>query len=55
MLTRREMQTRINEAKLMDIPIVNYGVLSSYIHGAIPRALVPFKDAMSEWEKVQTK
>jgi [FeFe] hydrogenase H-cluster maturation GTPase HydF len=55
MLTRREMQTRINEAKLMDIPIVNYGVLSSYIHGAIPRALLPFPDAFAEWEKVQTK
>jgi len=55
MLTRREMQTRINEAKLMDVPIVNYGVLSSYIHGAIPRALLPFPNAFAEWEKVQTK
>ena len=53
MLTRRAMQTRINEAKLMDVPIVNYGVLISYMHGAIPRALLPFEDAVSEWEKLK--
>ena len=53
MLTRRAMQTRINEAKLMDVPIVNYGVLISYMHGAVPRALLPFEEAVSEWEKVK--
>ena len=53
MLTRRTMQTRINEAKLMDVPIVNYGVLISYMYGAIPRALLPFEDAVSEWEKLK--
>ncbi|PKL82286.1 MAG: [FeFe] hydrogenase H-cluster maturation GTPase HydF, partial [Ignavibacteriae bacterium HGW-Ignavibacteriae-3] len=52
MMTRRTMQTRINEAKLMDVPIVNYGVLISYLHGAIPRTLIPFDDAMAEWEKI---
>ena len=52
MLTRRAMQTRINEAKLMDVPIVNYGVLISYMHGAVPRALLPFEEAVSEWEKL---
>jgi [FeFe] hydrogenase H-cluster maturation GTPase HydF len=55
MLTRRAMQTRINEAKLMDVPIVNYGVLISYIHGAVPRALLPFDEAIAEWEKVKGK
>lgn len=55
MLTRRAMQTRINEAKLMDVPIVNYGVLISYMHGAVPRALLPFEEAISEWEKVKNK
>lgn len=53
MLTRRAMQTRINEAKLMDVPIVNYGVLISYMHGAIPRALLPFEEAIAEWEKLR--
>ena len=53
MLTRRAMQTRINEAKLMDVPIVNYGVLISYMHGAVPRALLPFEEAIVEWEKIK--
>lgn len=57
MLTRRAMLTRMNEAKLLDVPIVNYGVLISYMHGAIPRALRPFDEAIAEWErlKVNTK
>ncbi len=55
MLTRRAMLTRMNEAKLMDVPIVNYGVLISYLHGAIPRALQPFADAIAEWEKIKIK
>jgi [FeFe] hydrogenase H-cluster maturation GTPase HydF len=53
MLTRKAMQSRINQTKLIDIPIVNYGVLISYMHGAIPRALQPFEEAMAEWEKMQ--
>jgi [FeFe] hydrogenase H-cluster maturation GTPase HydF len=55
LLTHRAMQTRINETKLMDVPVVTYGVITSYMHGAIPRALVPFLDAFSEWEKVRNK
>lgn len=51
LLTHRAMQTRINEARLMDVPVVTYGVITSFMHGAIPRALVPFTDAFSEWEK----
>ncbi len=52
MITHRALQTRINEAKIMDVPIVNYGTLISYMHGAVPRALEPFKEAMAEWEKI---
>lgn len=55
MLTRRAMQTRINEAKVMDVPIVNYGVLISYMHGAVPRALLPFEEAVAEWNKIKAK
>lgn len=55
MLTRRAVLTRMNEAKLMDVPIVNYGVLISYLHGAIPRALQPFADAIAEWEKIKIR
>jgi len=55
LLTHRAMQTRINEAKLMDVPVVTYGVITSYMHGAIPRALVPFADAFAERGKVKSK
>lgn len=51
MLTRRAMKMRIKESQIFDIPIVNYGILISYMHGAIPRALLPFEEAIEEWEK----
>jgi [FeFe] hydrogenase H-cluster maturation GTPase HydF len=53
MITRHVMQTRIKQAALMDIPIINYGVLISYMHGAIPRALMPFTEAVSEWNHLR--
>lgn len=43
MITRTEMQSRIKHAELSGIPIVNYGMIISYMHGAIPRVLKPFK------------
>ena len=55
MLTHRAMKTSINEAKLMDVAVVTYGVVKSFIHGAIPRALVPFVDAFAEWERAKKK
>jgi [FeFe] hydrogenase H-cluster maturation GTPase HydF len=42
MLTRTEMQSRIKQVELTGIPIVNYGLIISYMHGAIPRVLEPF-------------
>lgn len=54
MLTHRAMQTRIREAVLMDVPIVNYGSFVSYMNGAIPRALEPFPEALFEWDRVKT-
>lgn len=52
MLTRRAMQTRIKQARILNIPIVNYGVLISYMHGALPRAIEPFEEALSEWQNL---
>ncbi len=52
LLSKRGMQTRINEAVLMDVPIVNYGSFISYMNGAIPRALVPFTEAYTSWCKI---
>ena len=37
----------------MKIPIVNYGVLISDMHWAIPRTLQPFDEAMAQWERMQ--
>lgn len=51
MLSRKMMQMRLNEVCLMDVPIVNYGMLVSYMHGAIPRGLVPFREEALEWIK----
>jgi len=53
MLTRKAVQMRIKQAKLSGVPIVNYGVLISYMHGAIPRAIEPFGEATSVWKEIQ--
>jgi len=44
-LTRAMMMRRIREARRRGIPIVNYGVLISYLHGVLERVLRPFPDA----------
>jgi [FeFe] hydrogenase H-cluster maturation GTPase HydF len=55
MLTRKTMLTRMKQAKLMDVPIVNYGLLISFMHSAVPRVLRPFSEAMIEWAKIPLK
>lgn len=52
MLTRKSMMRRIKQAKLMNVPIINYGLLISYIHGLVPRVLRPFNEAMVEWNRL---
>jgi [FeFe] hydrogenase H-cluster maturation GTPase HydF len=52
MLTRKTMQVRIKQAILMDVPIVNYGVLISYMHGAVPRVLEPFEEALTSLDEM---
>lgn len=42
MLTRKEMLSRIMQAKRTSIPIVNYGVIMAHIHGVLQRALSHF-------------
>ena len=53
MLTRHVMQMRIKEAKLLEMPIINYAVLTSYMIGEVPRVLFPFNDAVAEWNKIK--
>lgn len=40
-LTRTMMMRRINAINRLDIPIVNYGVIISFIHGVLNRTLEP--------------
>ena len=42
MLNKTEMMYRIKQVVEKEIPIVNYGVLISYVHGIFERALDPF-------------
>lgn len=55
LITRRVLQTRINEARLLNIPVINYGLFASYMHGAIPRALISFNDALLVWQRIKKK
>jgi len=45
MLNKREMLYRIEQAKKVEIPIVNYGVLIAYLQGILPRCLGPIPGA----------
>ena len=42
MLNRKEMLSRIMQARRAKVPIVNYGVLLAHMHGILRRALSPF-------------
>lgn len=49
MITKKEMQSRIKQAEFVNVPIVNYGLMISYMHGVIPRALEPFPETLELW------
>lgn len=46
MLNQREMRYRIERAKELGVPIVNYGILIAYINGILERSLEPFADSL---------
>ena len=43
-LSRQCMLSRIKQAALVDVPIINYGILHSFMHDTILRELVPFRN-----------
>lgn len=43
-LNRKEMQHRINIVNRQEVPIVNYGILISYMQGILQRSLQPFPE-----------
>jgi [FeFe] hydrogenase H-cluster maturation GTPase HydF len=52
-ISRKLMHSRINQAKLLDIPIVNYGVLVSFMNGNLSRVITPFSEAVSTMGKLK--
>ncbi|MGQ9755515.1 MAG: [FeFe] hydrogenase H-cluster maturation GTPase HydF [Desulfotomaculales bacterium] len=55
MLNRREMLSRIMQAREAGVPIVNYGVLMAHIHGVLRRALSPFPAALAVLDGVDAE
>jgi [FeFe] hydrogenase H-cluster maturation GTPase HydF len=47
MINRQEMLGRISVAEQHEIPITNYGVAISYVHGVLKKALSPFPYELS--------
>jgi [FeFe] hydrogenase H-cluster maturation GTPase HydF len=45
---RKEMLSRIENAKICGTPITNYGVTIAYLHGLLDRALKPFVKSIPE-------
>ncbi|HON56021.1 MAG TPA: [FeFe] hydrogenase H-cluster maturation GTPase HydF, partial [bacterium] len=50
MLTPQETRARMDIFADMDLPIVNYGIIISYIHNAFPRVLKPFPDLYEKYK-----
>ncbi len=46
MLNEQEMKSRLKKITSKNIPVVNYGILISYINGILPRALEIFPEIM---------
>jgi len=51
MLNRQEMLARLRKADAAGVPIVNYGVFLSFVHGVLDRALEPFPLARMAFEE----
>lgn len=51
MLNEREMKYRQKYAESQHVPITNYGILISYIHGILKRSIAIFPDLLAEIEK----
>lgn len=51
MLNEREMKYRQEHALKQHVPITNYGMLISYIHGILKRSLAIFPDILAEIEQ----
>ena len=50
-LTRRQMLGRLRDACDAGVPITNYGVAISFMHGVLERALAPFPEALTAYRE----
>lgn len=55
MLTRNEKLNRISKAHEHGVPITNYGVIISLMHGVIERVLEPFPSALEAFREEKNK
>ncbi len=55
MLTRREMLSRIEEARRESVAITNYGVAISVLQGVVERTLSPFPAALDAFRREQAR
>lgn len=52
MLTQKAMHNRLRITALTGTPLVNYGVLISYLQGAMPSVIEPFPEAILAWNEL---
>lgn len=46
-ISNKVIHTKIKQAKLMNIPIINYGVITSFLNHTFPRTILPFTEAVA--------
>ncbi len=51
MITRKEMLSRITEARKNAVAITNYGICISYMQGVLERVLMPFQDVLKVYQR----
>lgn len=51
MINQKEMTYRLNQAKIFNIPVVNYGIFLAYASGVLGRAILPFKEINEIFEE----
>jgi len=44
MVTRREVQHRMNRCLSSGVPITNYGVIIAFMSGILERVIAPFRE-----------
>ena len=49
MINRREMLSRLERARRAGVPVTNYGVAISAMHGVAERVLAPFPAALAAY------